>query len=111
MLGIVLGAWQLLSQKGNATHRFIGYIWVLLMLYVSISSFWIHTIKTVGLFSPLHLLSIVTICTLYAAIKAARQNNITKHKRMMKLLCALGLVLTGLLTLLPNRTMYDVFFL
>ena len=111
MLAIILGAWQLLSKKGNATHRYIGYTWVLLMLYVSISSFWIHSLKLVGLFSPIHLLSIYTIWILYKSVQAARQKNIAKHKRMMKLLFVYALVITGLFTLLPNRTMYEVFFI
>ena len=81
------------------------------MLYVSISSFWIHSIKVVGLFSPIHLLSIFTIWTLYKSVQAVRRKNIAKHKRMMKLLYVLGLVITGLFTLLPNRTMYEVFFI
>ena len=111
MLAVILGAWQLFSKKGNATHRYVGYIWVLLMLYVSISSFWIHTIKVFGLFSPIHLLSIFTIWTLYKSVQAARQKNITKHKKMMKLLYVLGLLITGLFTFLPNRTMHEVFFI
>jgi uncharacterized membrane protein len=80
------------------------------MMYVSISSFWIHTLKVVGNFSPIHLLSIFTIWTLYEAIRAVKNHDLLKHKRMMKLLYVLGLVITGLFTLLPNRTMYEVLF-
>ncbi|WP_367947040.1 DUF2306 domain-containing protein [Vibrio ostreicida] len=108
---IVLGAWQLFTKKGNQSHKYVGYLWVLLMLYVSISSFWIHSIKLIGLFSPIHLLSLFTIWTLYEAIKAARQHQISKHQKMMKRLYVLGLALTGLFTLLPNRIMNEVIFM
>jgi len=110
ILAIILGGWQLLSTKGNTCHRVVGYMWVLLMLYVSISSFWIHSIRVIGLFSPIHLLSAFTIWTLYGAITAAKQKNILKHKRMMSLLYFLGLIFTGVFTLLPNRAMHDVLF-
>jgi uncharacterized membrane protein len=110
LIAIIAGAWQLYSKKGGSAHRYLGYLWVSLMMYVSISSFWIHTLKVFGNFSPIHLLSIFTIWTLYEAIRAARNHNLLKHKRMMKLLYVLGLVITGLFTLLPNRTMYEVLF-
>jgi len=105
---LVLGAWQLYAKKGNRTHKYIGYLWVSLMLYVSISSFWIHSIQTVGFFSLIHVLSCLTIWILYKAIRAAQQKNISKHQRMLKLLYLLGLVITGLLTFLPNRAMHHV---
>lgn len=110
MLAIILGAWQLIVKKGGKLHQLVGYVWVLLMLYVCMSSFWIHTLKIFGPFSPIHLLSVFTVWTLYEAIRAARNNNILKHKRMMLLLYFLGLVITGLFTLLPNRAMFKVLF-
>lgn len=108
MLALILGTWQLLTKKKNTTHRYIGYTWILLMLYVSISGFWIHSIQVIGLFSPIHLLSILTIWALYQSVKAAKQKNIVKHKKMMKLLYFFGLLVAGLFTLLPNRAMHEV---
>ena len=105
MLAIILGAWQLLSKKGNVTHRYIGYTWVLLMLYVSISSFWIQTIKIIGPFSPIHFLSVFTIWTIFEAIRSVRNGDVKRHKHMMKSLYALVLILTGLFTRLPGRIM------
>lgn len=108
ILAIAIGGWQLFSKKGNRVHRYVGYLWVSLMLYVSISSFWIHSLQVLGLFSPIHLLSIFTIWTLFESIRAARSNNLVRHQRMMKLLYILGLIITGLFTLLPNRIMFQV---
>jgi uncharacterized membrane protein len=42
MTAFVLGVVQLSAPKGAIPHRTIGWIWVLLMLAVSISAFWIH---------------------------------------------------------------------
>ena len=110
LLAIGVGGWQLVATKGTRQHKTIGYAWVSLMLIVSISSFWISTIKQFGDFSLIHLLSIFTLWSLYTAISAVRQNNIKKHKVMMILLYVLALILTGAFTLLPGRVMHEVFF-
>jgi uncharacterized membrane protein len=59
----VLGVVQFAAPKGTLPHRTIGWIWVLLMLGVAISSFWIHQIRLWGPWSPIHLLSIFTLIT------------------------------------------------
>ena len=109
-LAVILGGIQLLRPKGTGTHKYLGYAWVVLMLWVSVSSFWIHTIKVIGPFSPIHLLSIFTIWSVFEAIRSARRGNISRHKRMMKLLYLLALIVTGLFTMLPGRTMNAVIF-
>ena len=108
ILALVLGVLQLTRKKGTVPHKYIGYAWVLLMLYVSTSSFFIHELKIIGEFSPIHFLSVFTIGSIVYAIVMIRRGEITKHKRTMTLLFYLGLVLTGAFTLLPNRIMYAV---
>ena len=44
ILAIILGGMQLYMIKGGVTHKQLGYIWVGLMLIVSVSSFFIHKI-------------------------------------------------------------------
>ena len=108
ILALFLGILQLIRKKGAVPHKYIGYAWVLLMLYVSTSSFFIHELKIIGEFSPIHFLSVFTIGSIVYAIVMIRRGEITKHKRTMTLLFYLGLVLTGAFTLLPNRIMYAV---
>ena len=55
-----LGVVKLPTPKGTLPHRTLGWIWVLLMALVALSSFFTHTIWSVGPFSVIHLLSIVT---------------------------------------------------
>ena len=81
-LAVILGGIQLTRPKGTGSHKYLGYSWVLLMLWVSISSFWIQTIKIIGPFSPIHFLSIFTIWSVFEAIRSvskwqyqAAQNN------------------------------------
>lgn len=107
---LLIGGVQLVMRKGGALHRFIGYTWVILMAGVAISSFFIHEIRLLGPFSPIHLLSIFTLYSLYMAVRAAQQRRIKQHRRIMQSLYFLALVVTGVFTLLPGRIMNTVFF-
>ncbi len=105
-----IGFIQFIRPKGTDSHRWIGRAWVLLMAYVAVSSFFINEFRMVGPFSLIHVLSLVTIGTLVWAVIAARRGQIHIHKRLMKYLFWLALVVTGLFTLLPGRTMHQVIF-
>ncbi|WP_025036422.1 DUF2306 domain-containing protein [Bradyrhizobium sp. DOA9] len=106
----VLGLVQFAAPKGTLPHRTIGWIWVVLMVVVAASSFWIHTIRLVGPFSPIHLLSILTLVALPLAVWRAHTHRIADHRRMMTLMFAGALVVAGLFTLLPGRLMHRVIF-
>ena len=110
MLAVILGAIQLMREKGTAGHKAQGWAWMLLMLYVSVSSFFISEIQLWGAFSPIHLLSIWTIISIGGAIYFARVGDIARHKLTMQLLYVLALIVTGLFTLWPGRVMHQVLF-
>jgi uncharacterized membrane protein len=79
LMSLLLGGWQLfLSTKGSPLHRFIGRVWVPLMLYVSVTSFWIREIRD-GRFSFLHILSIVTIVSVSLGVFEVRRGNVKGH--------------------------------
>src|SRR5258708_38956929 len=63
-----LGVVQLAAPKGTIPHRTVGWLWAGLMLAVVLSSFFIHTIRMWGPFSPIHLLSVLTLITLPLAV-------------------------------------------
>lgn len=106
----LLGVVQFVRPKGTPSHRWLGRVWVGLLAYVAISGFFISEIRTFGYFSPIHLLSIVTLVSLIVAIWAARVGRIGTHKRTMIALYFLALILTGIFTLLPGRVMFQVIF-
>ena len=110
LLAVVIGGVQLMSAKGTPQHKVLGYIWVSLMMYVSISSFFISEIRLWGAYSPIHLLSAWTVLSSCTGIYFARVGNITAHQLNMQLLYGLALIQTGLFTLLPNRVMGQIFF-
>lgn len=71
MAAFVLGIVQFAAPKGTRPHRTFGWIWVALMAVVAASSFWIHQIRLVGPFSPIHLLLIFTLAMLLLAVAGA----------------------------------------
>jgi uncharacterized membrane protein len=101
ILALALGAFMLIRRKGTVSHRRLGWIWVGLMLTAAVSSFWITSIR--GGFSPIHILSVVVLVSVPAAIFAIRNGRVNTHRRSMQLLFFSGLVLPGLFTLLPGR--------
>jgi uncharacterized membrane protein len=110
MTAFALGVVQLAAPKGTLPHRTLGWIWVLLMLSVAISSFWIHQIRLWGPWSPIHLLSIFVLITVPLAVWKAHQHQVTDHRRIMISVFAGALVIAGLFTLLPGRIMHAVVF-
>ena len=110
MAAFVLGSIQLAAPKGTLPHRTLGWIWVILMLVVAGSSFWIHQIQLVGPWSPIHLLSIFTLIMLPIAVWRARRHRVADHRRIMTMTFVGALVIAGLFTLLPGRIMHAVVF-
>ena len=103
-----LGLVQLAAPKGTLPHRTIGWIWVALMAVIAVSSFWIHELRIVGPFSPIHLLSIFTLVMLPLAVMHARRHNVTRHKQAMIGIFTGALLVAGAFTFLPGRIMHAV---
>ena len=108
MFAIILGGIQLSMKKGGAIHKFLGRIWVGLMLIVAITSFFIHKTKMWGDYSPIHLLSLWTIFILGVGVYYAREGNIKRHKQVMIATYFFALILTGFFTLMPGRVMHQI---
>ena len=110
MIAIILTPIQLILQRGSNTHRFVGRIWMLAFALTALSSFFIHTIRMVGPFSPLHILSIVALGSLLNAYRAARRGDVENHRWTILSLIGFALFGAGIFTLLPGRIMHHVLF-
>jgi uncharacterized membrane protein len=110
LAAFLLGMVQLARVKGTTGHRALGYTWVVLMLVVAISSFWIHELRLWGAWSPIHLLSIFTLAMLPLGVVHARRHNVSGHKATMIGLFAGALIVAGIFTLAPGRIMFQVLF-
>lgn len=110
LAAILIGAIIFINPKGTPRHKAFGKIWVGLMVVVALTSFFISEFKTLGPFSPIHLLSVVTLATLYHAIRAIRMRNVKAHKSALRGLYFGGLLVAGFFTLLPGRVLNKMLF-
>jgi uncharacterized membrane protein len=110
MSAFVLGVVQLSAPKGTIPHRTIGWIWVAVMLAVSISAFWIHQLRLWGPWSPIHLLAIFTLIMLPLGVWYAHRHAVERHRWTMIGIFAGALVIAGIFTFVPGRIMYSVAF-
>ncbi|MDF2809301.1 MAG: hypothetical protein K0S56_332 [Microvirga sp.] len=110
MAALALGVAQLVAPKGTLPHRTVGWAWAALMLIVAVSSFWIHEMRWIGPFGPIHLLSLYVLWALPTGVLSARRHVVPRHAAAMRGLFFGGLVLAGLFTLWPGRIMNQVVF-
>ena len=112
MVALLLGIVQLAAPKGTLPHRALGWVWVVLLLTISISSFWIHghSWRLWRTWSPIHLLSIFTPVMLIAGVVSARRHNVVGHKITMISIFIGALVIAGAFTVVPGRIMHRVVF-
>jgi uncharacterized membrane protein len=104
-----VGAAILFKPKGTGFHRTLGWAWVLAMAVTAISSLFITELKH-GALSFIHLFSGWTIIALPMAIYAIRRGKVAIHRSVMTGLFFGGLVIAGLLTFVPGRRMWLLFF-
>jgi uncharacterized membrane protein len=110
MGAFILGGIVLFGRKGNGPHKRLGRVWVMLMLVTALSSFFVWQSRMFGLFSPIHLLSIMTLVSLWLGVRSARRRNITAHRATMQSLYIGALVIAGWFTFMPGRIMNRVVF-
>ena len=104
---VPLGAYVLLTRKGDARHRLLGRIWGVLMLITAITSFWVRSIT--GGISPIHLFSVLTLFSVPMAVWHIRRGNRIAHQRAMTF-TYIGLIVAGLFALLPGRWIGNLLF-
>ncbi|MEH6525229.1 MAG: DUF2306 domain-containing protein [Sneathiella sp.] len=102
LLALGLGILQLLrNPKGDATHKSLGRGWVVLMLIVTIPSFWMRSLEE-GSFSWIHGLSVWVLFCLFMAIWNIRKGNVRRHAAFM-MGTLIGVAMAGLFAILPGR--------
>ena len=95
-------------RRGTSLHKVLGRIWVAAMAVVALTSFFIHELRLIGPFSPIHLLSVYVLWNLIQSIRAVRRGDIAQHQRTMKSMTFWGLIVAGALTLFPGRTLHNM---
>lgn len=108
---LLAGGAQLALKKGTGTHKLIGWTWMLAMMVVSISSFWISGfVDWFFGYGPIHLLSIWVLICVTVSLTSARRGNVRLHKfyAVGAYFGTLGAALGALLV--PDRLLHDWLF-
>ncbi|MEL0166740.1 MAG: DUF2306 domain-containing protein [Pseudomonadaceae bacterium] len=107
---LLAGTSQLLGAKGTGLHRLVGWSWMVAMVIVAISSFWLTGFMDLFWgFSPIHLLSIWILVCVAVSLYSARTGNIRRH-RAFAVGAFWGVVGAGIGALLPGRLIYQWLF-
>ncbi|GAB3488382.1 DUF2306 domain-containing protein [Marinomonas epiphytica] len=109
---IVVGALQLLGKKGTHTHKRLGWSWLVAMLIVAISSFFMpNTMQWFLGYGPLHILSLWIIFCVFMSAHCAKCGKIGSHKRF-NIGAYFGAVGAGVAALLmPGRELHSLLFM
>lgn len=110
VLAFVLGLSQFCLPKGTARHRLLGWIWVILLMSVASSAFFIHSLDDTmsAKYIVVHLLTACTLIVVPLAVYYARRRMVRAHATWMIVIFSGALVLAGMTAFLPGRIMYAV---
>ena len=109
----VIGTYLLLNRKGTPVHRFLGKIYMGLMLFTAFVTLFMEALvgpKFLNHFGFIHLLSLFVLYTVPTAYRAIRVGNIKLHKRKMVGLYVGALLVAGAFTLSPGRLIHSWLF-
>ena len=113
-VSLVLGPLQLILPKGTPRHRLTGRVWVAAMVVGSLSALLIldrPMPPSIGPFSWLHLLAVLTLVLLYRAVRLARAGDIEEHRKAMLGLVFLGLGIPAFFAVaMPGRILNNALF-
>jgi len=102
---LMLGVVNLVRPKGTLYHKVVGWAWIVAMLTVTVSSFWIHDVNSS--FSWLHGLSVFTILSMALALFAIRRGWVRTHANAMTG-TVVGSLIAGALAFLPGRFLSEL---
>lgn len=108
---VVLGPFALWTRMGRSVrprwHRAAGYAWVTCMSGAALSAAFIQS-ERMPLwhgYGPIHLLILVVFLSLWRAFTDLAQGHTEGHRKTMQWLYICACVVTGLFTLLPQRSL------
>ncbi len=109
-IAVVIGPFALFAKRRGTRHKVLGYIWVIAMLTVATTAFFIHSFAVIGPYSPIHGFAILTYWSIWTAMRAVFAGRIMVHQQAMRSLYFNGLVIAGVANFLPGRMTNRAFF-
>ena len=108
VLATLVGAAQLCLTKGTALHRWLGYVWTSLIVFVALTGFFIFETGVAPPFNYLSKpLSVLVLVMLWWGIRLARAGKIKEHRQTMIQLFW-HTMLIGLLTIQQGRIVHQI---
>lgn len=110
---LMIGTYILFNRKGTPKHKFLGRIYMVLMLVTAVITLFMPAqlgTTFLGHFGYIHLLSFLTLYAVPAAIIYIRKGNIRGHMRSMILLYCGGILVAGTFALMPGRLLHSWLF-
>lgn len=107
VVALCSGVFVVAARKGTPTHAVVGRIFAVAMMLTAGISFAVTGLWP-GHYSPIHILSVVTLLTIPLAIWRRRAGDIRGHAWAMGA-NFVGLISAGVFTLAPNRILGQVF--
>lgn len=109
LIAVALTPFALWRERRDKLHKIFGYSWISAMTVTALSSFAITSFGVIGPFSPLHLLSILALWSMFTAVRHAIRGEIRQHQQALRNLATFGLGLPLVLNFLPERTFTRAF--
>jgi uncharacterized membrane protein len=106
---LVLGVIMFSRKKGTWAHKMTGRVFAFLMLLTAVSAIFIRQLNQGG-FSWIHIFVPITFFALFETFFYIRKGNVKKHKRAVTGLFFGALLIPGLFSFMPGRTMWMLFF-
>lgn len=111
MAALLLGPFALFRTRRDIWHKWTGYIWIVLIIAVSVTGLFIPShIAIIWHFGPIHLFSIFALSGVAEGFYHIRKGRVAKHRASMQSVWFGAMGLAGLFTLLPGRTMNRIVF-
>ena len=109
----IIATYMMLIKKGTAQHKFLGRIYMVLMLFTATVTLFMSAQVGPTLFDHfgfIHLLSVLVLYSVPSAYFAIKAGDVKKHKLNMIGLYIGGMVVAGGFTLVPGRFLGDLIF-
>lgn len=96
-LALALTPVLLLRRRGDHFHRVLGWVWASSMFATAVITLFVKVINP-GRFSLIHILSVATIIAVPRLVLQARRHRIVQHRRGVRTLITLAMLVAGALT-------------
>lgn len=99
LVALALTPVLLLQKRGTRRHRQLGWIWASAMFATAGISFWVkQSSGGIGGWSPIHILSALTVVGVPLMVLRARQHRVADHRRHVRNLVTGALLIAGFFT-------------